>query len=235
MFHVSTMLPYQAHDLQRIERKRHLGNDVVLIIFCDGGTFDPRQIKSHFNHNFVVVRVESENTYRVSIANKNGVPPYPPFLSDPPIIKSDAKGRQFFLTKLINAERSSMLSEDFVGRIVRGRRSTLMNLAETLLTHSGKPMSPSPTPRRRENQQEPIRKVFDGLVTLINHQTFDDIAFHDKLQQLATYPCTKDTSDAIRKVQQIGKKILSQTTKNPEDLGEMNQIIVQLIKSMSFQ
>lgn len=28
MFHVSTLLPFQANDLQRVERKRHLGNDV---------------------------------------------------------------------------------------------------------------------------------------------------------------------------------------------------------------
>ena len=33
MFHVSALLPFQELDLQRVERKRHLGNDVVLIIF----------------------------------------------------------------------------------------------------------------------------------------------------------------------------------------------------------
>lgn len=50
MFHVSTMLPFQEMDSQRVERKRHLGNDVVLIIFQDGKSpFDPRIIRSHFN------------------------------------------------------------------------------------------------------------------------------------------------------------------------------------------
>lgn len=28
MYHVATLLPYQPDDLQRVERKRHLGNDV---------------------------------------------------------------------------------------------------------------------------------------------------------------------------------------------------------------
>jgi hypothetical protein len=39
MFHVSTLLPFQERDLQRVERKRHLGNDVVLIIFDEGSIF----------------------------------------------------------------------------------------------------------------------------------------------------------------------------------------------------
>lgn len=46
------MLPYQAHDPQRVERKRHLGNDVVLIIFNESNSpFDPCEIHSHFNRN----------------------------------------------------------------------------------------------------------------------------------------------------------------------------------------
>jgi len=33
MFHVSTLLPFTPNDEQQIERKRHLGNDVVMIVF----------------------------------------------------------------------------------------------------------------------------------------------------------------------------------------------------------
>lgn len=35
MFHVSTMLPFEAGEdmIQQIARKRHLGNDIVLIVF----------------------------------------------------------------------------------------------------------------------------------------------------------------------------------------------------------
>lgn len=33
MFHVSTLLPYTVGDLQQLQRKRHIGNDIVAIIF----------------------------------------------------------------------------------------------------------------------------------------------------------------------------------------------------------
>jgi hypothetical protein len=33
MFHVSTYIPFHGADAQQVERKRHLGNDVVVIIF----------------------------------------------------------------------------------------------------------------------------------------------------------------------------------------------------------
>jgi hypothetical protein len=52
MFHVSTMIPHYAADPQQLERKRHLGNDLVLIIFRDAhcmDPFDPTKIKSQFN------------------------------------------------------------------------------------------------------------------------------------------------------------------------------------------
>lgn len=33
MFHVATMLPFQEQDEQKVERKRHIGNDVVCFLF----------------------------------------------------------------------------------------------------------------------------------------------------------------------------------------------------------
>jgi len=50
MFHVSTLLPYNANDLQQLERKRHVGNDIVTIVFQDepGILFSPLTISSHF-------------------------------------------------------------------------------------------------------------------------------------------------------------------------------------------
>jgi hypothetical protein len=57
MFHVATLLPYVEGDQQQLEKKRHIGNDVVVIVFQDGDTpFQPDLIKSFFNHVFVVVR-----------------------------------------------------------------------------------------------------------------------------------------------------------------------------------
>lgn len=50
MFHVSTLLPYSKKDKQQIQRKRHIGNDVVLIVFHDGTTpFQPQCITSKYS------------------------------------------------------------------------------------------------------------------------------------------------------------------------------------------
>ena len=50
MFHVSTMLPFEATNAQQLARKRHIGNDIGLILFVDGKTpYLPDTITSRFN------------------------------------------------------------------------------------------------------------------------------------------------------------------------------------------
>lgn len=58
MFHVSTLLPYEKHDAQKLQRKRHIGNDIVCVVFleADNTRFSPACIKSHFLHTFILVR-----------------------------------------------------------------------------------------------------------------------------------------------------------------------------------
>ncbi|CAB1332490.1 unnamed protein product, partial [Coregonus sp. 'balchen'] len=52
MFHISTMLPYSKENKQQVERKRHIGNDIVTIVFQEGEdtspSFKPSMIRSHF-------------------------------------------------------------------------------------------------------------------------------------------------------------------------------------------
>src|SRR3990167_6954481 len=72
MFHVSTYLPFIANDEQQLERKRHLGNDVLIVVFKEGNhKFDPSCIHSDFNHIFVVIHklprpeeINNKTTYR---------------------------------------------------------------------------------------------------------------------------------------------------------------------------
>jgi RAP1 GTPase activating protein 1 len=75
MFHVSTLLPYSKTDSQQLERKRHIGNDIVTIIFQDENTpFAPDMIASNFLHSFIVIQKcsnesslnESNTNYRVN-------------------------------------------------------------------------------------------------------------------------------------------------------------------------
>lgn len=49
MFHVSTMLPYSKDNRQQVERKRHIGNDIVNIIFVDNSCQDPAAPHTVFN------------------------------------------------------------------------------------------------------------------------------------------------------------------------------------------
>ncbi|KAI8817277.1 uncharacterized protein EV422DRAFT_542237 [Fimicolochytrium jonesii] len=105
MYHVSTFLPYKKEDRQQIQRKRHIGNDIVAIIFIDGDTpFDPKSIKSQFLHIFIAVQEDRHTRpgkigYRVVLASNVDVPPYGPPLPTPPVFWDEAEMRDFLLGK----------------------------------------------------------------------------------------------------------------------------------------
>ena len=50
--------------LFQLLRKRHIGNDIVTIVFQEAGSepFNPVHIRSHFQHIFVIVRVHNPCT-----------------------------------------------------------------------------------------------------------------------------------------------------------------------------
>ncbi|MCP9262178.1 Rap1 GTPase-activating protein 2 [Dirofilaria immitis] len=79
MFHISTMLPYTAGDIQQLQRKRHIGNDIVAIVFQEENTpFSADMIASNFLHAFIVVQpIDSGSEkvrYRVSVTARDDVP-----------------------------------------------------------------------------------------------------------------------------------------------------------------
>ncbi|PRP85752.1 GTPase-activating Rap/Ran-GAP domain-like protein 3 [Planoprotostelium fungivorum] len=131
MLHVSTLLPYFPKDLQQVERKRHLGNDVVMIIYKEGPSvaFDPRVVASQFNHVFAVVQPEGDKL-RVCLANKFGVKPYTPNLPEPCLFEKNSYLKRFLLTKLINGERAAMYAPDFRGTLARTREVLLRSMVE---------------------------------------------------------------------------------------------------------
>ena len=54
MFHVAPLLPYNPQDEQQVCKKRHIGNDVVIIVFKESSVpFDPQIIRSHFNRKAI--------------------------------------------------------------------------------------------------------------------------------------------------------------------------------------
>ncbi|XP_037622737.1 rap1 GTPase-activating protein 1 isoform X9 [Sebastes umbrosus] len=141
MFHVSTKLPYTEGDSQQLQRKRHIGNDIVAMVFQEENTpFVPDMIQSNFLHAYVVVQVENactDNvTYKVSVTARDDVPFFGPALPDPAIFKKGPEFREFLFTKLINAEYACYKAEKFAKLEERTRSALLETLYEEVHINS---------------------------------------------------------------------------------------------------
>ncbi|XP_053227460.1 rap1 GTPase-activating protein 1-like isoform X1 [Podarcis raffonei] len=141
MFHVSTMLPFTEGDAQQLQRKRHIGNDIVAIVFQDENTpFVPDMIASNFLHSYVVVQLHhsalGETLYKVSVTARDDVPFFGPSLPNPAIFKKGTEFREFLLAKLINAEHSCYHAEKFAKLEDRTRSALLESLYEELQIRS---------------------------------------------------------------------------------------------------
>ncbi|KRF81526.1 rap1 GTPase-activating protein 1 isoform X2 [Drosophila virilis] len=137
MFHVSTLLPHTEGDPQQLQRKRHIGNDIVAIVFQETNTpFSPDMIASHFLHAFIVVQPLEPNTphtrYKVSVTARDDVPFFGPTLPSPAVFRKGQEFKEFLLTKLINAENACYKADKFAKLELRTRTSLLQNLVEEL-------------------------------------------------------------------------------------------------------
>ena len=70
---IQSLLFISKTDKQQLARKRHIGNDIVCIVFQDpGASFSPEMVSSQFLHAYIVVQSCSEDRYKIrnsSIAN----------------------------------------------------------------------------------------------------------------------------------------------------------------------
>ncbi|XP_039241527.1 rap1 GTPase-activating protein 1 isoform X3 [Pipra filicauda] len=156
MFHVSTKLPYTEGDAQQLQRKRHIGNDIVAIVFQDENTpFVPDMIASNFLHAFVVVQLEqggSQGTlYKVSVTARDDVPFFGPPLPDPAVFRKGPEFQEFLLTKLINAEYACYRAEKFAKLEERTRAALLETLHEELQARSQAMLGLGPDDERPDN------------------------------------------------------------------------------------
>ncbi|XP_022533188.2 rap1 GTPase-activating protein 1 isoform X3 [Astyanax mexicanus] len=141
MFHVSTKLPYTEGDTQQLQRKRHIGNDIVAIVFQEENTpFVPDMIASNFLHAYIVVQAEnacSDNVlYKVSVTSRDDVPFFGPALPDPAVFRKGPEFHEFLFTKLINAEYACYKAEKFAKLEERTRSALLETLYEELHINS---------------------------------------------------------------------------------------------------
>ncbi|XP_074704154.1 rap1 GTPase-activating protein 1 isoform X1 [Strix aluco] len=156
MFHVSTKLPYTEGDAQQLQRKRHIGNDIVAVVFQDENTpFVPDMIASNFLHAFVVVQLEqggSQGTlYKVSVTARDDVPFFGPPLPDPAVFRKGPEFQEFLLTKLINAEYACYKAEKFAKLEERTRAALLETLHEELQARSQAMLGLGPDDERPDN------------------------------------------------------------------------------------
>lgn len=155
MFHVSTMLPYSRENKQQVERKRHIGNDIVTIVFQEGDdaspSFKPSMIRSHFTHIFALVRYNSQNdSYRLKIFSEESVPLFGPPLPSPPLFTDHQEFRDFLLVKLINGEKATLETPTFAQKRQRTLDMLIRSLYQDLMPDMHKvPFSPQNMLNRR--------------------------------------------------------------------------------------
>ncbi|XP_048185825.1 signal-induced proliferation-associated 1-like protein 3 isoform X3 [Perognathus longimembris pacificus] len=142
MFHVSTLLPYTPNNRQQLLRKRHIGNDIVTIIFQEPGAlpFTPKNIRSHFQHVFIIIRAHNPCTenvcYSMAVTRSKDAPPFgPPIPNGTTFRKSDVF-RDFLLAKVINAENAAHKSDKFHTMATRTRQEYLKDLAENCVSNT---------------------------------------------------------------------------------------------------
>ncbi|EDL93195.1 rCG45706 [Rattus norvegicus] len=149
MFHVSTMLPYSKENRQQVERKRHIGNDIVTIVFQEGEesspAFKPSMIRSHFTHIFALVRYDQQNdNYRLKIFSEESVPLFGPPLPSPPVFTDHQEFRDFLLVKLINGEKATLETPTFAQKRRRTLDMLIRSLYQDLMPdlHKSQPWEP---------------------------------------------------------------------------------------------
>ncbi|KAI4556002.1 hypothetical protein MJT46_014625, partial [Ovis ammon polii x Ovis aries] len=156
MFHVSTKLPFTEGDTQQLQRKRHIGNDIVAIIFQEENTpFVPDMIASNFLHAYIVVQAENLGTeppsYKVAVTAREDVPAFGPPLPSPPVFQKGPEFREFLLTKLTNAENACCKSDKFAKLEDRTRAALLDNLHDELHAHTQAMLGLGPEEDKFEN------------------------------------------------------------------------------------
>jgi len=131
MFHVSSLLPFTPNNRQQLLRKRHIGNDIVTVVFQEPGAlpFTPRNIRSQFQHVFIVIRALhpcTEHTqYQVAVSRSKEVPVFgPPIPAGATFPKSKAFA-EFLLAKIVNAEHAAHRSQKFSTMATRTRQEYL--------------------------------------------------------------------------------------------------------------
>lgn len=135
MFHVSTYIPLGTDEEKLIARKKYIGNDMTCLVFLDTKTtkFEPPIISGDFLHNFVVVKPDhaDPDSFTVNVAVRQGVPSFGPPLPKAGQFKRSEQFHDWLLSKLVNAERATLSSTQFVSKFRLARSRLLGSLVDS--------------------------------------------------------------------------------------------------------
>merc|ERR1712137_638207 len=156
MYHVAPYLPLSSSNTQQVfslflflfislflhdrkfqlARKRHIGNDVVVIVFNESKKpYLASLVASQFIHVIIVVSKQVDENqksfYSVAVTAKSDVPAFGPILPAIGRFYSKDALRSFLLQKMINAEKASVYASAFVSRLKRSRQCLLNCLMQT--------------------------------------------------------------------------------------------------------
>ncbi|NXC18777.1 GARL3 protein, partial [Corythaeola cristata] len=182
MFHVSTMLPYSRENKQQVERKRHIGNDIVTIVFQEGEesspAFKPSMIRSHFTRIFFLTSSSGICFFnRLKIFSEESVPLFGPPLPSPPVFTNHQEFRDFVLVKLINGEKATLETPTFSQKRQRTLDMLIRSLYQDLMPDLHKvnnmlnrrsfsdvlPESPKSTRKKEEARQAEFVRLGQAL------------------------------------------------------------------------
>ena len=143
VFHVATLLPHSDTDKQQLAKKRHIGNDIVAIVFQESGAmFSPSIVSSQFLHSYIVIQPAKEEKFMISIVTKADVPDFEPSFQYQGVHTKTPLLRQNLLSKLINAELACYKSSIFLNLEQRTRYNMLHDVSDKLLLETNKYLKP---------------------------------------------------------------------------------------------
>merc|ERR1719445_1684413 len=185
--------------------KRHIGNDIVSIIFQEGNTpFSPDMVTSHFLHAYIVVQPEQDDLYRVSVTARSDVPYFGPSLPQPPVFRRGPQFREWLLNKLINAETACYKAEKFSKLEQRTRATLLSNLVEEL-TFKTQEFLGSPQPEGQTSKSESSSGgIFKNVKKALASRTKSQAPV-DGLSGSKAIPKSKSSSSGLGQDEQEGQ------------------------------
>lgn len=218
MFHVSTLLPFEECDSQKLQRKRHIGNDIMCIIFMEGTNtkFAPDCIKSNFLHSFIIVQVDVEsnpNLYTVSVVSRNSVLFYDPALYERHVFEKNDEFREWILKKLIQGEQACHRGPNFAKLHARTRTLIMEGLLNSIEMNSHS--SPTSSPSAAHEHHMTVGQISRDFssVSSSGHDRGDTVAF------LVDKKCFIGVKSVMSVKSNVFHEMLSQ------DLGHANTVL----------